>query len=111
MQAGHTDLHQVEDGPRHGSVDIAPFFTVEELVARWFTETTANTDKTNRDNVRELISSGLIPGRKIGRRWYVHLKAVETYENGRDDPAVMRHSDNRRSAKDQRASVGGGEVR
>ena len=76
---------------------VDPFFTVEELVARWFIETTANTDKTNRDNVRELISSGAIPGRKIGRRWYVHLSTVETYETGRDDPAVMRHFGSRRS--------------
>jgi len=30
-------------------------------------ESTANTAKTNRDNVRELISSGALPGRKIGR--------------------------------------------
>jgi hypothetical protein len=47
--------------------------------------------------VRELISSGAIPGRKIGRRWYVHLSTVETYETGCDDPAVMRHAINRRS--------------
>ncbi|MGH3709736.1 MAG: hypothetical protein ACRDRU_22935 [Pseudonocardiaceae bacterium] len=76
----------------------AQFFTVEELVARWFTGTTANTDKTNRDNVRDLISSGVISGRKIGRRWYVHLSVVELYEHGRDDPAVMRHADSRHTA-------------
>lgn len=96
MQVEHTHLHQVKGRPGLGRVGIAPFFTVEELVARWFIETTANTDKTNRDNVRELISSGAIPGRKIGRRWYVHLSTVETYETGRDDPAVMRHPDSRR---------------
>lgn len=99
MQIELSRLPQVEvEGAGHAGMGIAPFFTVEELVARWFTESTANTDKTNRDNVRELISSGVIPGRKIGRRWYVHLSAVETYENGRDDPAVMRHPDSRRSA-------------
>jgi hypothetical protein len=97
MQVEHTHLHQVKDHPGRARVGIAPFFTVEELVARWFIETTANTDKTNRDNVRELISSGAIPGRKIGRRWYVHLSTVETYETGRDDPAVMRHFGSRRS--------------
>jgi hypothetical protein len=96
MQVEHTHLHEVKDRTGRTRVGIAPFFTVEELVARWFTETTANTDKTNRDNVRELISSGAIPGRKIGRRWYVHLSTVETYETGRDDPAVMRHPDSRR---------------
>ena len=97
MQVEPSHLHQVKDRPGHARAGIAPFFTVEELVARWFTETTANTDKTNRDNVRELISSGAIPGRKIGRRWYVHLSTVETYETGRDDPEVMRHPDRRRS--------------
>lgn len=98
MQVELSRLPQVEEGAGRAGMGIAPFLTVEELVARWFTETTANTDKTNRDNVRELISSGVIPGRKIGRRWYVHLGAVEAYENGRDDPAVMRHPDSRRSA-------------
>lgn len=98
MQAEGSWLHQVDDGAGRAGMSIAPFLTVEELVARWFTDNTANTDKTNRDNVRELISSGVLPGRKIGRRWYVHLSAVEIYENGRDDPAVMRHPDNRRSA-------------
>lgn len=88
----------VGDSLGPGGVGLAPFLTVEELVARWFTATTANTDKTNRDNVRELISSGVIPGRKIGRRWYVHLTAVEVYETGRDDPGVMRHPATRRSA-------------
>jgi len=97
MQAEHTHLYQVKEHPGRAVVSIAPFFTVEELVARWFTETTANTDKTNRDNVRELISCGAIPGRKIGRRWYVHLSTVETYETGRDDPALMRHPGSRRS--------------
>ncbi|MGH8933124.1 MAG: helix-turn-helix domain-containing protein [Egibacteraceae bacterium] len=83
--------------PAAGGVGGAPFLTVEELVARWFTVgSTANTDKTNRDNVRELISSGVLPGRKIGRRWYVHLRAVQAYEAGRDDPAVMRHPETRR---------------
>jgi len=97
MQLEHTQLHQVKDRPGRAQVGIAPFFTVEELVARWFTETTANTDKTNRDNVRDLISSGAIPGRKIGRHWYVHLSTVETYETGCDYPAVMRHAVSRRS--------------
>ncbi len=97
MQPDHIHLHRVTDPPGRARVGIAPFFTVEELVARWFTETTANTDKTNRDNVRELISSGAIAGRKIGRRWYVHLSTVETYETGCDDPAVMRHPGSRRS--------------
>jgi hypothetical protein len=97
MQVEPTHLQQVKDRPERARVGIAPFFTVEELVARWFTETTANTDKTNRDNVRDLISSGAIPGRKIGRRWYVHLSTVETYETGCDDPAVMRHPGSRRS--------------
>jgi hypothetical protein len=96
MRVQNTQLNQAEEVP--GCVSVVPFFTVEELVARWFTETTANTDKTNRDNVRELISSGVIPGRKIGRRWYVHLSAVEIYETGRDDPEVMRHSESKRSA-------------
>lgn len=98
MQLELSRLQQLEDSAGRTGCGIAPFFTVEELVARWFTETTANTDKTNRDNVRQLISSGVIPGRKIGRRWYVHLNAVEVYENGHDDPSVMRHPDTRRSA-------------
>lgn len=98
MQIKLSRLPQVEEGAGRAGMGIAPFFTVEELVARWFTESTANTDKTNRDNVRELISSGVIPGRKIGRRWYVHVSAVESYEIGRDDPAVMRHPNSRRSA-------------
>ncbi|MGH3777980.1 MAG: hypothetical protein ACRDRR_19985 [Pseudonocardiaceae bacterium] len=98
MQLEDTRSNQTADSPSQAGSGVAPFFTVEELVARWFTATTANTDKTNRDNVRELISSGVIAGRKIGRRWYVHLNAVECYETGRDDPAVMRHPDSRRSA-------------
>ena len=98
MQVERTRLQQMEEGAGRADLDIVPFFTVEELVGRWFTENTANTDKTNRDNVRELISSGVLPGRKIGRRWYVHLSAVESYESGRDDPSVMRHPDSRRSA-------------
>jgi hypothetical protein len=98
MKLEHTRLQPPEAGEERAAGGIAPFFTVEELTARWFTATTANTDKTNRDNVRELISSGVIPGRKIGRRWYVHLSAVETFETGRDDPAVMRHPDSERSA-------------
>jgi hypothetical protein len=99
MQLERTRIQLPETGEERGAAgDSAPFFTGEELTARWFTATTANTDKTNRDNVRELISSGVIPGRKIGRRWYVHLSAVKTFETGRDDPAVMRHPDSRRSA-------------
>lgn len=97
MQLERSRSQPVEDGAERAGTNMAPFFTVEELVARWFTGATANTDKTNRDNVRELISSGVIPGRKIGRRWYVHLSSVETYEAGRDDPSVMRHPDSRRS--------------
>jgi hypothetical protein len=98
MQVERTRIQAPEVAEEPAAGGIAPFFTVEELTARWFTATTANTDKTNRDNVRELISSGVIPGRKIGRRWYVHLSAVQTFETGGDDPAVMRHSDSRRSA-------------
>jgi hypothetical protein len=98
MQAEGSRLHEVDDGAGRAGINIAPFFTVEELVGRWFTGNSANTDKTNRDNVRELISSGVLPGRKIGRRWYVHLSAVENYEQGRDDPAVMRHPNTRRTA-------------
>ncbi|MGH3976851.1 MAG: helix-turn-helix domain-containing protein [Pseudonocardiaceae bacterium] len=93
----HDPVPLPETGGGGGGVGGAPFLTVEELVARWFTVgSTANTDKTNRDNVRELISSGVLPGRKIGRRWYVHVRAVEAFEAGRDDPAVMRHPETRR---------------
>ncbi|PZS37494.1 MAG: hypothetical protein DLM62_18940 [Pseudonocardiales bacterium] len=71
---------------------------MEELTGRWFRpESTANTDKTNRDNVRELISTGALPARKIGRRWFVHVSTVETYETGRDDPTVMRRATSERT--------------
>lgn len=95
MQVQPTQLHPAMDARDRSP---AQFLTVEQLVARWFGEGTANTAKTNLDNVRELFSSGVLPGRKIGRRWYVHLSAVQAYERGRDDPSVMRHPDSRLSA-------------
>lgn len=95
MHVQHSQLQQAGESAGVTASGIAPFLTVEEITARWFTETTANTGKTNRDNVRELISSGAIPARKIGRRWYVHVSTVETYETGRDDPAIMRRTSGR----------------
>ncbi|MGH7746109.1 MAG: hypothetical protein ACREQ5_15255, partial [Candidatus Dormibacteria bacterium] len=69
MHVQISQLEPADQGAGSGAPDVLPLFTVEELTSRWFTGTTANTDKTNRDNVRELISSGAIPARKIGRRW------------------------------------------
>jgi len=69
-----------------------PLLPVEQVAARIYG--TPDGDRAARaacERVRLLIRSKALPARQVGRRWYVHVDALDKFERATDDPEVMRH--------------------
>jgi hypothetical protein len=65
----------------------------------WIAKRLHGTDsRATRERVRALIRARKLPARHVGRRWMVHIDAIEAYERGADDPAVARHPASRATA-------------
>ena len=66
-----------------------PLLPVEQVATRLYGA--PGGDRAACERVRLLIRSKALPARQVGRRWYVHVDALDKFERATDDPEVMRH--------------------